>query len=68
MDPSSPASSRKRDRGEDELDSQEQFGNGLEEAIEDTPFPNEDDGFEVADSEGESEGEDLFGEQLDRHV
>jgi hypothetical protein len=68
MDPSSPASSRKRDRGEDEPESSQEMmlGTGEEfEAIEDNPFPQDEDEVVVGDSD-ESEGEDLFGDQLDR--
>lgn len=67
MDPSSPASSRKRDRGEEEPDSQlNTFHQEEEEAMEE-PFPTEDQERDfVDDSDQESEGEDLFGDQLDR--
>ena len=71
MDPSSPASSRKRDRGEDDPESSQEMmlGTGEElEAIEDNPFPTGDEDLEVVGDSDGSEGEDLFGDQLDRYV
>jgi hypothetical protein len=66
MESSSPASSRKRDRDEEEnTDPVDQIFDG-DEAVED-PFPVEEEGpFGNSDLD-ESEGEDLFGDDLGRY-